>query len=67
MQVGKGNWGYHGDDAKLGDKDKLIFWYHDPKTQKYRGVFGDLEARDLSKKEFDDAMVTLKREPTTTP
>ena len=67
MQVGKGNWAYHADDAKLGDKDKLIFAYLDPKTQKYRGVFGDLEARDLSKKEFDDAMVTLKREPTTTP
>jgi outer membrane lipoprotein-sorting protein len=67
MKVGKGNWAYHADDVKLGDKDALVFWYLDPKTQKYRGVFGDLEAREMSKKEIEEKSASWKAEATTLP
>jgi hypothetical protein len=52
MSVGKDNWGYAGDGVTLGEKDKLIFWYRDPKTKQYRGIFGDLAARELKAEEL---------------
>jgi outer membrane lipoprotein-sorting protein len=58
MKVGKGNWAYSGDGVKLGEKDKLIFWYRDPKTTKYRGVYGDLTARELKDAEVPKSSTT---------
>ena len=67
MQVGKGHWGYRADGVTLGEKSKMIFWYLDPTTNKYRGIFGDLKAREISEKELEEAMITWKPEATTKP
>lgn len=65
-QVGKGHWGYRAEGAKLGDKDKMIFWYLDPKTNQYRGIFADLSAREIHDKELEEAKL-WKNDATTKP
>lgn len=40
--------GYKPDGVKLGDRDKLLFWYRPEKTDKYRAVYGDLHVADLN-------------------
>jgi hypothetical protein len=45
------DYAYLGKDARLGDKDKLIFWYRDQEKGTYRAIFADLTARDASVEE----------------
>lgn len=41
--------GYGGKGVKLGEKEKVIFWYRkDPKSPTYRAVFGDLRVEDVT-------------------
>ncbi|MDB5321148.1 MAG: hypothetical protein JWN40_2779 [Phycisphaerales bacterium] len=47
MSLGKDQWAYLGDGVKLGDDDKIVFWYRHPDTKKYRAVWGDLSAREI--------------------
>ncbi len=42
------NQGYKPDGVKLGDRDKIIFWYRPDKTEKYRAVYGDLHVADVT-------------------
>jgi outer membrane lipoprotein-sorting protein len=44
----KDGWAYLGKGAKLGEKEKIIFWYQDPKTKKHRAVYGDLTAKEIT-------------------
>jgi outer membrane lipoprotein-sorting protein len=39
---------YAGKGARLGEKDKIIFWYRPKDSATYRGVFGDLRIEDLT-------------------
>ena len=42
--------GYKADDVKLGDRDKIVFWYRPDKADKYRAVFGDLHVADVTRR-----------------
>jgi outer membrane lipoprotein-sorting protein len=48
MTLPKDGWAYLGDGVKLGEKDRIVFWYLDNKTGKYRAVYGDLSAREIT-------------------
>lgn len=39
---------YVGADVKVGESDKLIFWYKTKSKSKYRGFYGDLKFKDLT-------------------
>ena len=44
-----GGYGYAGKDVKLGEKDKVVFWYRpDPDAATYRALFGDLQVGDVT-------------------
>ncbi len=49
-------------DAKLGDKDKIVFWCHGKEKGTYRAVYGDLSVKDATAGELG---VKLKPEQTT--
>jgi outer membrane lipoprotein-sorting protein len=40
-------YGYAPDKVKLGEADKVLFWYRPKKSDKYRAIFGDLHAEDV--------------------
>ncbi len=44
----KNNFGYKADGVKLGDADKILFWYRKKGAEKYRAIFGDLHAEDVT-------------------
>jgi len=44
----KADYGYKADGVKLGDANKIIFWYKPKDKQTYRALFGDLHAADVS-------------------
>jgi outer membrane lipoprotein-sorting protein len=48
------NWQYY-PDVKLGQKDRVIYWYHDPKTDTYSAVFGDLRVERVTKDQLPAA------------
>jgi hypothetical protein len=47
LQVNKDH-GYKPEGVKLGDRDKIIFWYRPGKADKYRAVYGDLHVADVT-------------------
>jgi outer membrane lipoprotein-sorting protein len=44
----KGDYGYKADGVKLGDANKILFWYKPKDKQTYRALFGDLHAADVT-------------------
>jgi outer membrane lipoprotein-sorting protein len=48
MSMPKDHWAYLGEGVKLGDKDRIVFWYLDGKSKTYRAVYGDLSAREIA-------------------
>lgn len=44
----KGKFGYRPVGVKLGDADKLLFWYKPKGADSYRALFGDLHAADIA-------------------
>jgi outer membrane lipoprotein-sorting protein len=44
----KNAYGYKAEGVKLGDADKVLFWYRKKNAEKYRAVFGDLHAEDVT-------------------
>jgi outer membrane lipoprotein-sorting protein len=44
----KGKYGYRSDGIKLGDADKMLFWYKPNGKETYRAVFGDLHVGDVT-------------------
>ncbi len=44
----KNTYGYKAEGVKLGDADKVLFWYRKKGAEKYRAIFGDLHAEDVS-------------------
>jgi outer membrane lipoprotein-sorting protein len=44
----KGGFGYKSDGVKLGDADKILFWYRSEGAAKYRVLYGDLHVSDVS-------------------
>ncbi|WP_165074132.1 LolA family protein [Paludisphaera rhizosphaerae] len=43
----KDAYGYAPDKVKLGEPDKILFWYRPKGGQAYRAIFGDLHAEDV--------------------
>ena len=43
----KEKFGYTPDGVKLGDADKILFWYRPDGGKSYRAIFGDLHAADV--------------------
>jgi outer membrane lipoprotein-sorting protein len=44
----KDGYGYKSDGVKLGDADKILFWYRPDGATSYRALYGDLHAGDVS-------------------
>jgi len=44
----KGKWHYAGKGVKLGDTEKVIFWYQPKGSKTYRVVYGDLTVKDVA-------------------
>jgi outer membrane lipoprotein-sorting protein len=44
----KGGFGYRPDGVKLGDADKILFWYRPEGAAKYRALYGDLHVADVT-------------------
>ena len=44
----KGGFGYKSDGIKLGDADKILFWYRPEGAAHYRAIFGDLHISDVT-------------------
>jgi outer membrane lipoprotein-sorting protein len=51
FQLPKDQWAYLGDGITLGEKDKIVFWYQDPDSKKYRAIYGDLTVQDIDPKD----------------
>jgi len=57
-------YGYAGKDVKLGEKEKLVFWYREDKTSNtYHAVFGDLRMADVTA----DKLPSTEKQPATMP
>ena len=50
----KGTFGYKADGIKLGDAGKVLFWYRKKGAEKYRAIFGDLHAEDVTADRLPD-------------
>ena len=50
--IGASNYRYSGATVKLGEKDKIVFWYRVEGTDKYRAIFGDLHGEDVSRQQI---------------
>jgi outer membrane lipoprotein-sorting protein len=44
----KGGFGYKSEGVKLGDADKILFWYRPEGAAKYRVLYGDLHESDVT-------------------
>jgi outer membrane lipoprotein-sorting protein len=44
----KGRFGYRSEGVKLGDADKILFWYRSEGAANYRAIFGDLHVSDVT-------------------
>jgi outer membrane lipoprotein-sorting protein len=44
----EGNYGYKSEGVKLGDSDKVLFWYRPKGSEVYRAIYGDLHAADAA-------------------
>lgn len=43
---------YTGAGVKLGDRNRIVFWYSKPGTQNYRAVYGDLHVAKITQNEL---------------
>lgn len=44
----KGGFGYRSEGVKLGDADKILFWYRPEGAADYRVIYGDLHVSDVT-------------------
>lgn len=44
----KGGFGYRSEGVKLGDADKILFWYRPEGAANYRVIYGDLHVSDVT-------------------
>ncbi|MHC4536697.1 MAG: LolA family protein [Planctomycetota bacterium] len=42
------DWNYAGKDAKFGDTETAIFWYHPEGSNTYRVIYGDLSVKEIA-------------------
>jgi outer membrane lipoprotein-sorting protein len=50
----KGGFGYRSTGVKLGDADKILFWYRPEGAANYRAVYGDLHAADVTEDQLPE-------------
>jgi hypothetical protein len=58
VQDDKQSYGYQATGVKLGDADKVVFWYQPRGSATYRAVYGDLHVGDVT----PDRLPTKKKE-----
>jgi hypothetical protein len=44
----KGGFGYKSDGVKVGDADKILFWYRPEGATLYRVLYGDMHVADVT-------------------
>ena len=47
--LGANGYGYCGTSVKLGEREKIVFWYRVEGSERYRAIFGDLHGEDVSR------------------
>ncbi len=52
----KGGFGYKSEGVKLGDADKILFWYRPEGAATYRGIYGDLHAADVTEDKLPEKL-----------
>jgi len=50
--VGASNYAYLGTGGKIGDAQKVVFWYQVEGGTKYRAIYGDLHGADVSREQL---------------
>jgi len=50
--LGANNYGYAGATVKLGEREKIVFWYRVEGSERYRAIFGDLHGEDVSREQI---------------
>jgi hypothetical protein len=50
------NYGYVGAEAKLGEGQKIVFWYRVDGSEQYRAIFGDLHGEDVSRERIQTSV-----------
>ncbi len=50
----KGNYGYKPEGVKLGDADKILFWYRPAGAAKWRAIYGDLHVADVDPQQLPE-------------
>ncbi len=48
LDLGRVDWHYAGGGVKLGDAEKLVFWYQPKDSENYRVIYGDLSVEDVA-------------------
>ncbi len=54
----KGGFGYNSEGVKLGDADKILFWYRPEGAANYRALYGDFHASDVTEDKLPPMTVT---------
>jgi hypothetical protein len=52
----KGGFGYKSDGVKLGDADKIVFWYRPEGATQYWAIFGDLHISDVTEDKLPEKL-----------
>jgi outer membrane lipoprotein-sorting protein len=50
--LGEKSYGYCGAAVKMGDAQKMVFWYRVEGGERYRAIFGDLHTEDVSSQQI---------------
>jgi hypothetical protein len=50
----KGGFGYRSEGVKLGDAEKILFWYRPEGAAKYRVLYGDLHVADVTEEKLPE-------------
>ena len=61
----KGDYGYRPEGVKLGDADKILFWFRRPGSTLYRAIYGDLHAADVTADQLPQPTVVRHLGPAT--
>jgi outer membrane lipoprotein-sorting protein len=50
--LGSGNYGYNGGEVRLGEKEKMVFWYRVEESERWRGIFADLRVEEVGREQI---------------
>jgi hypothetical protein len=50
--LGANGYEYCGASVKLGERERIVFWYRVEGSERYRAIFGDLHGEDVSREQI---------------